>query len=82
MVRCEWCGGTVDAWSVCPSSITFPECGARPGTPCVRPSGHRAEMHAARVQSAEDVDWSIGLRYNELRAVPLPGFLAEGVEHA
>lgn len=50
---CAWCGSE-SAVGVCPKSIACQRCGAGPGSPCRRPSGHRAaELHADRIRQAE-----------------------------
>lgn len=52
--QCEWCGGDADPNTVCPKSIECPDCHAQPGSPCKRPSGHKAaRLHMARVEKAE-----------------------------
>jgi hypothetical protein len=54
---CEWCGGEADPRTTCPRSIECPHCHAGPGSPCRRPSGHRASrLHAARIELAESND--------------------------
>lgn len=54
---CRWCGGLVVEGSTCPKSIDCPVCHAAPGSACVRPSGHRADMmHAPRIGLAEGMD--------------------------
>ena len=51
--RCEWCGGE-DAVGTCPRAVTCPTCQSGPGSPCYRPSGHRAaRLHATRIALAE-----------------------------
>jgi hypothetical protein len=62
--RCEWCDADLldDDNTTCPRMMRCPECDAAPASPCVRPSGHRAEeLHAARVQAARDRDDRLGL---------------------
>jgi hypothetical protein len=50
---CPWCGGEADPTTTCPKSLTCPTCHAGPGSPCVRPSGHRAaQLHAQRIDGA------------------------------
>lgn len=51
---CEWCGATVSAdEGPCPKSFECPTCYAKPGSPCMRPSGHRADrLHADRLALA------------------------------
>lgn len=50
---CEWCGG-LDTEGTCPWSLACPDCHAKPGTRCKRPSGHEADrLHMARVRLAE-----------------------------
>jgi hypothetical protein len=57
LVECEWCGGLADPYSTCPRSLECPDCHARPGSPCKRPSGHKASrLHAARAAAAEAID--------------------------
>lgn len=52
--RCEWCGGEALEGTTCPRSITCPTCGAGAGSPCRRPSGHRAMvLHVERIRAAE-----------------------------
>lgn len=52
---CLYCGAEADVTTTCPRAVECPDCGAKPGSPCVRPSGHRAdELHKARVKLAED----------------------------
>lgn len=54
LAPCEWCGSEADVTTTCPRSIECPDCKAPPGSPCKRPSGHRAaQLHAARVRTAE-----------------------------
>lgn len=55
-MRTARCGCRSDARGTCPHSITCPECGARPGKRCKRPSGHGCEMHAERYRKAERED--------------------------
>jgi hypothetical protein len=52
---CEWCGAEA-ATGVCPKSLTCPDCKAKPGASCKRPSGHRCDTHASRYLLAESVD--------------------------
>lgn len=40
----------------CPASIACPDCGARPGAQCRRPSGHTCDMHTARFRKTEQAD--------------------------
>jgi endogenous inhibitor of DNA gyrase (YacG/DUF329 family) len=55
-VDCEWCGGAITDGSTCPRSLPC-SCGAKPGGPCYRPSGHKApELHGERVQAAQALD--------------------------
>lgn len=57
MTICEWCGNDVTDGSTCARSLTCPDCGAKPGTPCKRPSGHTADtLHMARIHAAEAKD--------------------------
>lgn len=63
-MMCDWCGADAVAGSVCPWSIRCPECRARPGAKCVRPSGHgAAKMHAARWEASEAMDAEAGIIY-------------------
>lgn len=48
MTPCRWCGE-----SPCPHDFVCVTCGAKPGTHCKRPSGHKAwTPHVARYQLA------------------------------
>ena len=61
---CPHCGGEAVPGSTCPRACLCPTCGARPGSPCRRPSDHRADgMHAARIHFAEDLDRANGITY-------------------
>lgn len=52
-MRCEWCGGEVsEDEGPCPRSFACPSCGAKPGSPCRRPSGHNCDMHVGRLALA------------------------------
>lgn len=51
--ECEWCGGIVDDGAPpCPRSFACPSCGAPPGSPCKRPSGHACQIHVGRLALA------------------------------
>jgi hypothetical protein len=70
VAACEWCDGDALPGSTCPRSLTCPTCGAEPGSPCKRPSGHRAAvLHAARVDHAERRDAAAGVLELELGGV-------------
>ncbi len=49
--RCEWCG---EEWKKHPATVVpCPDCQAPAGSPCQRPSGHRAsEPHVERERRA------------------------------
>lgn len=54
---CEWCGVDAIAGTTCPRAVTCPDCSAPPGSPCKRPSGHKAmTLHMSRVLLAEQDD--------------------------
>lgn len=73
---CEWCGGDARVGTTCPRGITCPTCKAPAGSPCTRPSGHRAAvLHAARIHTAETRDLE---RERELAAAVPPGQLTIG----
>lgn len=62
--KCAVCGGWAVDGSMCPQSIECPTCGAQPGRPCKRPSGHRAQqLHQLRWLEAEAIDARKGIRY-------------------
>lgn len=51
---CPYCGGWAANGTTCPRSVECPSCHAAPGSPCKRPSGHRAaRLHTPRVELAE-----------------------------
>jgi uncharacterized Fe-S cluster-containing radical SAM superfamily protein len=55
--ECRWCGGMATLNTVCPASIGCSVCGAKPGSPCKRPSGHRAmTWHKPRIVQAESME--------------------------
>jgi len=54
--KCEWCNGT-SRGDICPRSLECPDCLAKAGLSCKRPSGHRAsEIHNARIKAAYAID--------------------------
>lgn len=54
---CSYCGGEADPSSTCPRAVECPTCGAGAGSPCRRPSGHRAaSLHVSRISVAEELD--------------------------
>ena len=53
---CGHCGAST-VGETCPWSLRCPGCGAGPGSPCRRPSGHNAaELHTGRVAAAAEID--------------------------
>ncbi len=63
--KCSWCNG-VTRGDVCPKSLDCDTCGAKPGSNCKRPSGHKASaLHNARVlkgyaiDDANNFDWQV-----------------------
>jgi len=62
--RCQWCDAYPVPGSVCPWSISCPDCQVGPGRDCRRPSGHRAaRMHSARYKATEATDAANGVTY-------------------
>lgn len=74
---CQWCGGDAIAGSTCPRSLACPDCRQPAGSPCRRPSDHRADtLHASRIRAAEQLDELAGINY------PRPPIGADVDEHA
>ncbi|PYO40131.1 MAG: hypothetical protein DMD33_18780 [Gemmatimonadetes bacterium] len=66
LAKCKTCGSYALAGTVCPRSLACPHCKAEPGSPCKRPSGHRAAtIHAGRYHAAETIDRAAGITYPE-----------------
>jgi hypothetical protein len=62
---CDFCAGDAIEGSTCPRALPCPTCHAGAGSPCYRPSGHRAmSLHAERVAAAEELDAAAGIRYD------------------
>lgn len=54
---CPYCGGIALIGTTCPKSLTCRTCQAKPGSPCMRPSGHKAmRLHVDRINDAERID--------------------------
>lgn len=80
METCPWCGGEVPAGGfteTCPRSVACPTCDSGPGSPCYRPSGHRApQLHATRLDAAAALDVDRDLFGNLTVPAPeLPGYM-------
>lgn len=50
------CGCGPRTRGTCPHNIACPQCHAKPGRPCKRPSGHGCDMHAERYRATERAD--------------------------
>jgi hypothetical protein len=71
VTACDYCGGDAIEGSTCPRAIPCSTCHASAGSPCYRPSGHRAmTLHAERIAAAEELDAAAGIPY-ELVDEPL-----------